>query len=63
VGFSMAPSDAYVRVREAADIVLQTAGGQGVAREVADLVLGSQFDLDDLYDQATLPGFERVRTP
>ena len=63
VGISLAPADAYIRVREQADLVLQTAGGQGVAREVADLILGSQFDLDDLYDQATLPGFERVRTP
>lgn len=63
VGISLAPADAYIRVREQADMVLKTAGGRGVAREVADLVLGSQFDLDALYTQATRPGFERIRTP
>lgn len=61
VGVSLAPSDAYQLVRKRVNWVLSTAGGSGVAREVADLVLSSQHDLQALYDQATTPTFERKR--
>ncbi len=58
VGLSFAPSDAYEMVRDYAHVITQTAGGKGVAREVADLVLGSQMDLRSAYIKAMLPEFE-----
>ncbi len=61
VGVSLTPSDGYQLVRTQSDWVLATAGGYGVAREVADLVLGSQHDLQALYEQTTKPAFERKR--
>jgi len=39
-GLSACPSDSHPRVREAATFVLQTKGGDGVAREVAERILG-----------------------
>jgi len=60
-GISLAPADAYEFVKSECDWVLVSSGGQGVAREVADLVLGSKFDLTTIYKQATLPKFERKR--
>jgi len=61
VGVSLAPSDAYFLVRNECDWVLDTAGGQGVAREVADLVLASKFQLASVYELAMQPDFERKR--
>lgn len=61
VGVSLAPSDAYALVKNECDWVLALSGGQGVAREVADLVLGSKFELSSIYEQATKPDFERKR--
>ena len=61
VGLSIAPADAYKLVIERADIVLQSAGGQGVAREVADLVLAEKESLDNIYQLAVNPEFERKR--
>ena len=42
VGHPVAVADAYPAVKEAATIVLKTRGGDGVAREVANLVLASK---------------------
>ncbi|MCD8241333.1 MAG: N-acylneuraminate cytidylyltransferase, partial [Lachnospiraceae bacterium] len=39
VGFGCAPADAMPQVREAADYVTKAKGGEGVIREVADLLL------------------------
>ena len=45
-----------------AQMITQAAGGKGVAREVADLILGSRMDLEDAYIKAMLPEFENNRT-
>tara|TARA_R110000868_G_scaffold22452_5_gene92276 strand:- start:9732 stop:10298 length:567 start_codon:yes stop_codon:yes gene_type:complete len=58
VGFAVAPADAFWMVQERAEYVTQAAGGCGVAREVADLVLGSRMPLEDAYIKAMLPEFE-----
>lgn len=59
VGVSIAPADAFWMVREQADIVTQSGGGRGVAREVADLVLGARMPLKEAYIKAMLPEFEK----
>ena len=49
VGLSIAALDAHAFVKKTADYISIAKGGQGVAREVADLILDAQFDLDKLY--------------
>lgn len=49
VGLAIAVQDAHDFVRKRADYITRSSGGQGVAREVADLILDAQFDLDKLY--------------
>lgn len=39
VGFSCCPADAIPQVKEAADFVTRAKGGEGVIREIADLVI------------------------
>ncbi|MCW8929433.1 MAG: HAD-IIIA family hydrolase [Gammaproteobacteria bacterium] len=51
VGVSIAVQDAHNFVKETADYISIAKGGQGVAREVADLILDAQFDLNTLYSQ------------
>jgi len=58
VGLSLAPADAYLMVQEYAHVVTRAAGGKGVAREVADLILASRMDLKQAYIKAMLPEFE-----
>ena len=58
VGLPIAVADAYSMVKYQAKYVTQTPGGKGVAREVADLILGSQMDLQEAYIKAMLPDFE-----
>lgn len=41
-GFSVCPADALDYIKERADLVTSAKGGQGVFREVADLVLASK---------------------
>lgn len=60
VGLSMAPADAFWMVREHAQVITQAAGGKGVAREVADLILGSRMPLEQAYIKAMLPEFENT---
>ena len=38
-GFAICPSDTYDYIKDRADLVTQAKGGEGVLREVADLVL------------------------
>ena len=38
-GFSACPADTYDYIKDKADLVTRAKGGQGVLREVADLVL------------------------
>jgi len=49
VGLAIATRDAHDFIKKRADYITQAKGGQGVAREVADLILDAQFDLDKLY--------------
>ncbi len=58
VGLSLAPADAYSMVQDYADVVTLAKGGKGVAREVADLILGSRMELKQAYIKAMLPEFE-----
>jgi 3-deoxy-D-manno-octulosonate 8-phosphate phosphatase (KDO 8-P phosphatase) len=41
--------------------VTTAAGGRGVAREVADMILGSRMPLEEAYMKAMLPEFEVVK--
>lgn len=43
VGFAASPNDAMQQVKEMSDYVCNLNGGQGVLREVADLILDNQF--------------------
>ncbi len=49
VGVSIAVKDAHAYVKNTVDYITLARGGQGVAREVADLILEAQFDLNELY--------------
>ena len=40
VGFGCAPADGLPQVKEAADYVARAKGGEGVIREVVELILG-----------------------
>ncbi|MCU7940305.1 MAG: HAD-IIIA family hydrolase [gamma proteobacterium symbiont of Bathyaustriella thionipta] len=51
VGLAIAVQDAHDFVKKTADYITVAKGGQGVAREVADLILDAQFNLDKLYTQ------------
>ncbi len=51
VGLSIAVEDAHDFVKQQADYITQKKGGQGVVREVADLILAAQYDLQALYAQ------------
>ena len=46
VGIGVAVADAHPRVQEAADWVLETRGGQGAAREMADALLAARGRLE-----------------
>jgi 3-deoxy-D-manno-octulosonate 8-phosphate phosphatase (KDO 8-P phosphatase) len=59
VGLSIAPADGYWLVREHADLITDSLGGRGVAREVADVILGSRMPLAEAYIKAMLPEFEQ----
>ncbi len=48
-GLAIAVQDAHYYVKQMADYTTLAGGGRGVAREVADLILAAQFDLDELY--------------
>jgi len=51
VGLAIAVQDAHDFVKQTADVITHAKGGQGVAREVADLLLDAQFNLTELYTQ------------
>ena len=60
VGLSIAVHDAHDFVKKTADYISIAKGGQGVAREVADLILDAQFDLDKLYSQMAKGQKEKI---
>ena len=41
VGFTFCPADAHISIKNISDYVLQTKGGDGVAREIYDMILTS----------------------
>ena len=61
VGLSIAVADAYELVKSQAHWVTNACGGQGAAREVADLILGSKRDLGHVYREAMKPSFEKKK--
>lgn len=60
-GVAMAPLDAYERVLAVADWVSPVAGGQGVARSVADAILNARGVMEQAYQHTTEAHFERDR--
>jgi 3-deoxy-D-manno-octulosonate 8-phosphate phosphatase (KDO 8-P phosphatase) len=61
VGLSISPADGFWMVKDHADLITDAAGGKGVAREVADVILSSKMSLREAYIQAMLPEFENIR--
>ncbi|WP_133011813.1 KdsC family phosphatase [Marinomonas flavescens] len=59
VGVSFCPSDAHVLVQRHCHFILNKAAGQGVAREVADVILAFRMALEDAYALAQKPEFEK----
>lgn len=59
VGVSFCPADAHILLRRHCDVVLKHGAGQGVARELADLVLSTRMKLDVAYELASRPEFEK----
>lgn len=59
VGVSVCPSDAHTLLLRHCDITLKRGAGQGVAREVADLVLSTRMKLETAYELASRPEFEK----
>src|SRR6478736_3371517 len=47
-GLSACPADTFDYIKTEVDIVTETKGGQGVVREISDLVLASQGILDKI---------------
>ncbi|PWL27226.1 HAD-IIIA family hydrolase [uncultured Roseivirga sp.] len=47
-GLSCTPSDGHYKVKEHVDLVLKSKGGEGVLRELADLVLEAQNRYEDI---------------
>jgi 3-deoxy-D-manno-octulosonate 8-phosphate phosphatase (KDO 8-P phosphatase) len=47
-GLSACPADAFEYIKKEVDIVTEKRGGQGVVREISDLVLASQGILDKI---------------
>ena len=50
VGFSVAPSDASIEAKEVAHYVTKAGGGNGVVREIAELILRAQGKWETVID-------------
>jgi 3-deoxy-D-manno-octulosonate 8-phosphate phosphatase (KDO 8-P phosphatase) len=59
VGLALCPADAHILVQRHCPIVLNKSAGEGVAREVADMVLASRMSLEVAYELAQKPEFEK----
>ncbi|WP_421849283.1 KdsC family phosphatase [Marinomonas sp.] len=59
VGVALCPADAHVLLQRYCPIILSKAAGEGVAREVADMVLASRMSLEHAYELAQKPEFEK----
>jgi len=60
VGISLCPRNAHILLLRHCDIKLKQKAGQGVAREVADLVLSSRMTLEHAYEFAVQTEFEEI---
>jgi 3-deoxy-D-manno-octulosonate 8-phosphate phosphatase (KDO 8-P phosphatase) len=58
VSLALCPNDAHVLVKRYCDMTLQCQAGEGVAREVCDLLLSSRMPLENAYEIAQKPAFE-----
>ena len=58
IGVSMCPADAHVLLLRHCDLPLHKKGGEGVAREVADVILACRMSLEEAYELAINPEFE-----
>ncbi len=47
-GLSACPADTFDYIKKEVDIITQSKGGQGVIREIADLVLAARGELDGI---------------
>lgn len=59
VGVALCPADAHIVVQRYCSIVLSKAAGEGVAREVADMILATRMSLENAYELAQKPEFEK----
>ncbi|ETX10627.1 3-deoxy-manno-octulosonate-8-phosphatase [Marinomonas ushuaiensis DSM 15871] len=59
VGVALCPADAHILLQRHCPIVLHKSAGEGVAREVADIVLASRMSLERAYELAQKPEFEK----
>ena len=59
VAIAMCPADAHTLLLRHCPITLKSAAGAGVAREVADLILSTRMPLEDAYEIAQKPEFEK----
>lgn len=59
VGVALCPADAHLLLHRHCSIVLHKAAGEGVAREVADLILSTRMPLEEAYELAQKPEFEK----
>lgn len=59
VGVALCPADAHILLQRHCPIILSKAAGEGVAREVADMVLASRMSLEHAYELAQKPEFEK----
>jgi 3-deoxy-D-manno-octulosonate 8-phosphate phosphatase (KDO 8-P phosphatase) len=57
VGFAVAPSDAKRQALEAAHWVTEKAGGKGVARELAEMILVAQDKWDNFCEKVASKGW------
>jgi len=57
-GLGVAPADAHNYIQKQADLITMAKGGEGVFREVADLLLASQGKLETVVNK-----YGEIRTP
>ena len=50
-GLGVCPSDAPLYIQEHADLITRAAGGEGVFREVADMILLSRGEMDGIIEE------------
>jgi 3-deoxy-D-manno-octulosonate 8-phosphate phosphatase (KDO 8-P phosphatase) len=51
-GLSVCPADTFAYIKQRVDLVTSAKGGQGVLREVADLVLSARGEMEKIVKQA-----------